>query len=358
MSENTQKNRETSNSADKNWDNNRNDASSSENDRTASSYESKFEGDAYSNKSTPYAQGNQNRSNEDARGSSYNARNTQRRGNNDQYNDVENFGYQGSSYGAGRNQQGRIFEGGEQFTGNIQGSRYGGEQFGGRNQNENNPQQYRGSQFDYTNSQQNSCNQYGSGYGLQNNGNQSGSGYGQQNSGNQYGSGYGQQRGRQELSYGRGNETHCNNEFGSSRFGQSGSGSLSTSGRQTGEHKGKGPKGYQRSDERIKEDINDRLSDDEHIDASNTDVTIENGEVTLSGTVNSKEAKRRAEDAAEAISGIKNIENRIRVTTEKSDNEASGSAAEKNTTYSSTNSANNVNHNSDEKKRNATMAGK
>jgi len=81
----------------------------------------------------------------------------------------------------------------------------------------------------------------------------------------------------------------------------------------SGQHKGKGPKNYSRSDERIKEDINDRLSDDPFIDASDIDVTVTNGEVTLTGTVDERSNKRRAEDLAENVSGVKNVENRIRV---------------------------------------------
>jgi len=81
----------------------------------------------------------------------------------------------------------------------------------------------------------------------------------------------------------------------------------------SGQHKGKGPKGYTRSDDRIKEDINDRLSDDVFVDASEIDVTVSQGEVTLTGTVETRSAKRRAEDIAEEVSGVKNVENRLRL---------------------------------------------
>jgi osmotically-inducible protein OsmY len=86
--------------------------------------------------------------------------------------------------------------------------------------------------------------------------------------------------------------------------------------RMRGQHRGRGPKGYTRSDERIKEDINDRLSDDPFIDATEIDVTVTNGEVTLTGKVDDRSDKRRAEDIAEAVSGVINVENRIRVNRE------------------------------------------
>jgi hypothetical protein len=78
-------------------------------------------------------------------------------------------------------------------------------------------------------------------------------------------------------------------------------------------YRGKGPRGYHRSDERILEDVNDRLSDDVFIDASNIDVKIENGNAILTGHVDSREAKRRAADIAESVRGVTNVENRLRV---------------------------------------------
>ena len=78
-------------------------------------------------------------------------------------------------------------------------------------------------------------------------------------------------------------------------------------------HRGKGPKDYQRSQDRIREDVCDRLSDDERLDATNVQVQVQGNEVILTGTVNSREEKRRAEDLVESISGVQNVENRIRV---------------------------------------------
>jgi len=80
------------------------------------------------------------------------------------------------------------------------------------------------------------------------------------------------------------------------------------------DHRGRGPKNYVRSDERIREDVNDRLTEDVWLDASEIDVAVESGEVTLSGTVVDRRAKRRAEDCVDAISGVKHVQNNLRYT--------------------------------------------
>jgi osmotically-inducible protein OsmY len=76
---------------------------------------------------------------------------------------------------------------------------------------------------------------------------------------------------------------------------------------------GRGPRGYRRSDERIKEDVNDRLTDDPYLDATDIEVGVDDGVVTLSGTVSGRSDKRRAEDLAESVSGVKDVNNRLRV---------------------------------------------
>jgi osmotically-inducible protein OsmY len=82
---------------------------------------------------------------------------------------------------------------------------------------------------------------------------------------------------------------------------------------QQGMHKGKGPRGYQRPDQRISDDVNDRLAEDAFVDASDIEVHVTNGEITLVGSVENHDAKRRAEDIAESVSGVKNVENRLKV---------------------------------------------
>jgi hypothetical protein len=82
---------------------------------------------------------------------------------------------------------------------------------------------------------------------------------------------------------------------------------------QGGSYAGRGPKGYQRSDERLKEEICERLTADPDVDASEIEVSVQNGEVTLEGTVSTRQMKRGAEDCAEAVSGAQQVHNRLRV---------------------------------------------
>jgi osmotically-inducible protein OsmY len=84
-------------------------------------------------------------------------------------------------------------------------------------------------------------------------------------------------------------------------------------GRGTGWFVGRGPKGYQRSDARINEDVCDRLCDSGEIDATDVEVRVENGEVTLSGSVSDRSQKRRAEDLIEQVSGVREVHNNLRV---------------------------------------------
>jgi hypothetical protein len=80
-----------------------------------------------------------------------------------------------------------------------------------------------------------------------------------------------------------------------------------------GEFTGRGPRGYQRNDQRVYEDVCDRLTDDPRVDASDVEVKVENGEVTLNGTVRSRTEKHRAEDTIESISGVRDVHNHLRV---------------------------------------------
>jgi|SRR6516162_5705314 len=80
-----------------------------------------------------------------------------------------------------------------------------------------------------------------------------------------------------------------------------------------GPHAGRGPRGFRRTDSRIEEDINERLTEHSWIDATDVEVSVENGEVTLRGRVNDLEAKDLAEEIAESVYGVKSVDNQIRV---------------------------------------------
>jgi osmotically-inducible protein OsmY len=93
-------------------------------------------------------------------------------------------------------------------------------------------------------------------------------------------------------------------------------------------HIGKGPQGYARSDQRIHDDVNDKLTDDWFLDASQISVEVKDGEVTLSGTIQNRQDKRRAEDIAEDVSGVKHVQNNLRVAQGQSQSQMSGSASQ------------------------------
>jgi hypothetical protein len=75
---------------------------------------------------------------------------------------------------------------------------------------------------------------------------------------------------------------------------------------------GKGPKGYRRSDDRILEEVHERLAHG-YLDASDIEVKVKDGEVTLEGTVRSKHDRRLAEDLVEDTLGVRELDNRLKV---------------------------------------------
>ncbi len=79
-----------------------------------------------------------------------------------------------------------------------------------------------------------------------------------------------------------------------------------------GMHRGKGPKNYLRSDERLKEMLCERLHDDPDIDASEVTVNVQSGRITLEGTVDSRQAKHAIEEVADQL-GIQDVQNNLRV---------------------------------------------
>ncbi|MCE7032610.1 BON domain-containing protein [Lysobacter sp. GX 14042] len=81
----------------------------------------------------------------------------------------------------------------------------------------------------------------------------------------------------------------------------------------SGRYSGYGPRNYTRPDARISEDLCERLTHDPDIDPSDIEVRVSEGTVTLEGTVEHRWMKHRAEDLADSCSGVRHVENRIRV---------------------------------------------
>lgn len=76
---------------------------------------------------------------------------------------------------------------------------------------------------------------------------------------------------------------------------------------------GNAPKGYKRSDDRIREDVCDRLSERWDVDSQGIEVSVSNGEVTLSGLVPERGMKFRAESISDGVSGVSEVHNQLRI---------------------------------------------
>jgi osmotically-inducible protein OsmY len=84
-------------------------------------------------------------------------------------------------------------------------------------------------------------------------------------------------------------------------------------GHSEGRFRGRGPKNYRRPDDRLREEVCDRLTDNEWLDASDVEVNVVAGEVILAGSVDSRYARRLSENIAESVSGVSHVQNNLRV---------------------------------------------
>jgi hypothetical protein len=100
---------------------------------------------------------------------------------------------------------------------------------------------------------------------------------------------------------------------GEGSSGRDGEGRRWTTSGYPGGHRGVGPQGYVRSDERIRDDVCERLTLDDAIDASSIRVDVAEGVVTLGGEVPEGYMKHLAEDTVVAIVGVKDVQNALRV---------------------------------------------
>jgi len=148
--------------------------------------------------------------------------------------------------------------------------------------------------------------------------------------GDRYGQGDQQRYGQSSRGQGdRGSGGYGSSPYGSNQYGSNSGSNQSSSeyygNSQSGDaygggygqsYRGIGPKGYERSDERIKELVCECLSEDHTIDASNIHVEVKDKEIKLTGNVKDRRQKYAAEELIERkVSGAP-VQNELRVKNE------------------------------------------
>jgi osmotically-inducible protein OsmY len=76
---------------------------------------------------------------------------------------------------------------------------------------------------------------------------------------------------------------------------------------------GSGPRGRRRSDDSLASEIHEILTHDPELDASEIEIEVQGGAVTLTGTVESGDARLLAEELVESLVGVREVHNRLRV---------------------------------------------
>lgn len=87
-----------------------------------------------------------------------------------------------------------------------------------------------------------------------------------------------------------------------------------------GPYSGLSPRGYVRSDERIREEICEELTRSSDIDPRRMTVAVEAGEVSLEGTVEDALSRSLVEEIAGRCAGVKRVHNRLRFERPRSNN--------------------------------------
>jgi osmotically-inducible protein OsmY len=67
------------------------------------------------------------------------------------------------------------------------------------------------------------------------------------------------------------------------------------------------------SDDRIYDQVRQRLANDPDVKGGGFDVTVKDGEVTLKGTVNDKSAREKAEKIAKKVKGVTKVDNQLKI---------------------------------------------
>lgn len=225
------------------------------------------------------------------------------------------WGSQGSGYGGtqgsawaspGTGQQG---EGSDWGGSGYDRSNWGQSDFG-RNEHGGVPNYYRGSgRFDES-------------FGDRGYSERGREGWGQSQSGQNYGQGSGGDYGRAMGGQARANWPQRHDY--SSTYGNSPSSNYGSGGGLSGA-KRQGPKGYTRSDDRLKDDVCDRLMQHHELDISAISIEVQDGKVTLEGSVPDRWMKHHIEDVVDGCNCVKDVENRIRISRDEMGSEGRSS---------------------------------
>jgi osmotically-inducible protein OsmY len=80
-----------------------------------------------------------------------------------------------------------------------------------------------------------------------------------------------------------------------------------------GDHSGEGPKNYADADARIVDEVNQKLTQDRDLNATNIKVESAFGAVTLNGSVTTNGERQRAEELATAVAGVSRVQNNLQI---------------------------------------------
>jgi hypothetical protein len=78
-------------------------------------------------------------------------------------------------------------------------------------------------------------------------------------------------------------------------------------------YEGRGPKGWRRSDESIRDDACEALYRSWEVDASDIEVDVKEGCIYLRGTVSDRQQKKSAERVVENLQAVEDVHNELRI---------------------------------------------
>lgn len=73
------------------------------------------------------------------------------------------------------------------------------------------------------------------------------------------------------------------------------------------------PRGWGRAPEQIRNDIQDRMHGHSYLDQSDIRVEVREQKVILEGTVTDERARRLAQEIAQGVAGVRDVDNKLEV---------------------------------------------